>query len=62
VLVTGGIRAAKVGDSVLYGPRPTFEHVATYIGGGLVFSHGSEAGPFKLSAYYRPVAMVRRHF
>jgi cell wall-associated NlpC family hydrolase len=62
VLVRGGIRAAKVGDAVLYGPGPTFEHVATYIGGGLVFSHGSERGPFKLGAFYRPVSMVRRHF
>jgi len=43
----------KVGDLVLYGPAPTFEHVAVAIGGGRVFSHGSEAGPFLLDMDYR---------
>lgn len=53
---------AQIGDAVLYGPAPTFEHVATYIGGGMVFSHGSEAGPFKLPIDYRPDRhMIRRH-
>ena len=53
----------KVGDLVLYGPPPTFEHVAVAIGGGMVFSHGSEAGPFKLPIDYRPDrAEVRRYF
>jgi hypothetical protein len=47
------IRNAKVGDAILYGPAPTYEHVATYIGGGRVFSHGSEAGPYILSMDYR---------
>jgi hypothetical protein len=56
------IRNAKVGDAILYGPGPTFEHVATYIGGGRVFSHGSERGPFILSVDYRPDrGMIRRH-
>ncbi len=52
----------KVGDLVLYGPPPTFEHVAVALGGGVVFSHGSEAGPFKLPIDYRPDrAEVRRY-
>lgn len=53
---------AKVGDAVLYGPLPFCEHVATYIGGGLVFSHGGEAGPFKLGVDYRlDRTAIRRH-
>ena len=52
----------RVGDLVLYGPPPTFEHVAVALGGGKVFSHGSEAGPFKLPIDYRPDrAEVRRY-
>ena len=52
----------KVGDLVLYGPPPTFEHVAVALGGGMVFSHGSEAGPFKLPIDYRKDrAEVRRY-
>lgn len=42
----------KVGDLVIYGPG-TGEHVAVYIGGGYVFSHGSEGGPYKLRWNYR---------
>lgn len=50
-----------IGDLVLYGPAPTFEHVAVAIGGGRVFSHGSEAGPFLLNIDYRSDrAQVRR--
>lgn len=56
------ISNAKVGDAILYGPLPNCEHVATYIGGGLVFSHGGEAGPFKLGVDYRPDrTAIRRH-
>jgi hypothetical protein len=55
------VRNAKVGDAVLYGARWPFEHVATYLGGGIVFSHGSDAGPFLLRIDYRPDrAMLRR--
>jgi hypothetical protein len=50
------------GDLVLYGTGWPGEHVAMYIGGGLVISHGSEAGPFKLSMHYRgDVIDVRRY-
>lgn len=61
------VRNAKVGDSVLYGHQKIGgiwvpEHVATYIGGGRVFSHGGEAGPFKLGVDYRPDRVaIRRH-
>jgi hypothetical protein len=56
------VEHAKIGDAVLYGPAPTFEHVAVYIGGGRVFSHGSEAGPFLLPIDYRPDrGMIRRY-
>ncbi|MDX6534010.1 MAG: NlpC/P60 family [Gaiellales bacterium] len=41
-----------VGDLVHYGPG-TGAHVAMYIGGGKVFSHGSENGPYKLPVHYR---------
>jgi hypothetical protein len=44
----------KIGDLILYGPAPTYEHVAVAIGGGRVFSHGSEGGPYVLPLDYRP--------
>lgn len=44
---------AQVGDLVLYGPAPTYEHVAIYIGNGRVISHGSEGGPYLLPIDYR---------
>lgn len=53
----------RIGDSILYGSSIfETEHVATSLGGRLVFSHGSDAGPFLLDLDYRPdrVAM-RRH-
>lgn len=52
---------AEVGAAVLYGPAPTFEHVAGYIGGGRVISHGSEGGPFLLPADYRTIAQIRAY-
>lgn len=44
--------ALIVGDEVHYGPG-SGSHVAIYIGGGFVFSHGSEGGPYKLPVHYR---------
>lgn len=44
---------AQPGDLVLYGPAPTYEHVAIYIGNGRVISHGSEPGPYLLPVNYR---------
>lgn len=51
------------GDAVLYGtPHTSGKHTALYIGGGLVISHGSEAGPFKLRWNYRSDVMgIRRY-
>lgn len=45
----------KVGDLIFYGTQAggVPEHVAIYVGGGMVFSHGGEAGPFILRLDYR---------
>lgn len=53
----------KVGDLALYGPHGSVgSHVALCVGGGYVFSHGSEAGPFKTTLHYRPDLMCVRRF
>lgn len=50
-----------VGDLILYGPGPTYEHVTVSLGGRKCFSHGGEAGPFVLDIDYRgDRAMTRR--
>lgn len=54
------------GDCVLYGPAPTYEHVAIVVanknGKPVVVSHGSEAGPFLLPYNYRSdVGQIRRY-
>jgi len=51
------------GDLVFYGNQGggVAEHVAMYVGSGLVISQGSERGPFLLRFDYRPVAEVRRY-
>lgn len=50
------------GDLFIYGNGAPGEHVALYLGGGMVASHGSEAGPFKLRWNYRSDLMeVRRY-
>lgn len=63
--VNHGIRLRRpslVGDLVFYGgSRGVPGHVATYIGGGLCVSHGSEIGPILVRWNYRPVVAVRRH-
>lgn len=61
----------EVGDAIFYGytrvASPAFPvgsptHVAPYIGGGYVGSHGSEPGPLKLPVRYRPdVHSARRY-
>lgn len=54
-------RPGLVGDLVFYGwSRGIPTHVATYIGGGLCVSHGSEVGPIIVRWNYRPVTGVRR--
>ena len=50
------------GDLLIYGDGYPGEHVAMYLGGGFVASHGSERGPFRLRWDYRPdLYQVRRY-
>jgi hypothetical protein len=44
-----------IGDGIFYGDQGggISEHTAIYIGGGHVFSHGGESGPFILPMDYR---------
>lgn len=50
------------GDLIIYGNGWPGEHTAVYTGGGLVVSHGSEAGPFLLPYRYRQdVLAIRRY-
>lgn len=60
------LRHVLPGDCVLYGPAPTFEHVAIVVavrnGVPMVVSHGSEPGPFLLPYNYRrDVGQFRRY-
>lgn len=54
----------KIGDGIFYGDQGGGipEHVATYIGGGMVFSHGSEGGPYILPLDYRPDRRMSRRY
>lgn len=54
----------KIGDGIFYGNQGGGipEHVATYIGGGMVFSHGGEAGPFILRLDYRSDRRMSRRY
>lgn len=55
-------RPTLVGDCCFYGSGFPYSHVTVYIGGGYVFSHGSEGGPFKLPVHYRSdLRKVRRY-
>lgn len=48
------VSAPNPGDLVFYGGSSSAPyHVAIYIGGGQVVSHGSESGPLVLSVHYR---------
>jgi hypothetical protein len=49
------------GDLILYGGFPG-HHVAVYVGGGFVISHGSEGGPYKLPVHYRGDASQARRY
>lgn len=56
------VERAIPGDAVIYGSGFPGEHVAIYTGGGLVVSHGSEAGPLLLPWNYRSdVMQIRRY-
>lgn len=54
----------KVGDCIFYGDQGggITEHVAVYIGGGKVFSHGSEGGPYILPVDYRSDRRIMRRY
>jgi cell wall-associated NlpC family hydrolase len=52
---------ARPGDLVFYGGGFPYGHVAVYIGGGKVVSHGSERGPIVCSINYRPVSTIRSY-
>ena len=63
--VTHGHRVRRA-DLVLYGPAPTFEHVAIIVGekngDPIVVSNGSEGGPYFLPYNYRSdVGQIRRY-
>jgi cell wall-associated NlpC family hydrolase len=57
-----GDGAVVPGDLALYGSGRPGKHVAICIGGGLVISHGSEAGPLKLALHYRNDLMEIRRY
>lgn len=51
------------GDAAIYGASPSStEHTAICVGGGMVISHGSEAGPFLLPLHYRPDLLVVKRY
>jgi hypothetical protein len=54
----------KIGDCIFYGDQGGGipKHVAMYVGGGKVFSHGSEAGPFILDVDYRSDRRMTRRY
>lgn len=52
----------ELGDAILYGHGWPGSHVAMYKGGGRVYSHGSEAGPFDLPARYRSDIIGARRY
>ena len=48
-----GLAQLEPGDLVFYGTRAVPSHVAVYVGGGKVVSHGSELGPLLVDRRYR---------
>lgn len=50
------------GDAVIYGRGFPGHHVSMYIGGGMCYSHGSEAGPFYIRYNYRSDIMGFRRY
>lgn len=58
------VSVPRAGDLCFYGwqSRGVPEHVAVYIGGGRVVSHGSESGPLNLPLHYRgDLVQIRRY-
>lgn len=60
--VSVSLSAMKPGDLVLYGRGYPGSHVAIYIGGGRVISHGSEGGPYNLPYNYRSDIIGARRY
>lgn len=56
------VSAPTPGDAVIYGTAWPGEHTALYTGGGLVVSHGSEAGPLLLPVHYRSDVLEYRRY
>jgi NlpC/P60 family protein len=57
-------RASVLRADLLFYPRATdgrIDHVAIYIGDGMVITHGSEPGPSKRRMDYRPIVQIRRY-
>ena len=54
----------KIGDLIFYGDQGGGipKHVAVYVGGGKVFSHGSEGGPYILDLDYRNDRRMSRRY
>lgn len=54
----------KIGDLIFYGDQGGGipQHVCIYVGGGRVFSHGGEAGPFILGLDYRSDRRMSRRY
>lgn len=57
-------RNLKIGDLIFYGDQGGGipEHVAMYVGGGKVFSHGSDGGPYIIDLDYRSDRRMSRRF
>lgn len=56
------IDGLKIGDAVIYGTGDG-DHVAWAVGGGRLFSHGQEAGPYLVDDSYRSgeILVIKRY-
>lgn len=50
------------GDAIIYGHAWPGMHVAMYVGEGLVYSHGSEGGPYFIPMRYRSDILSMRRY
>lgn len=64
-MLAHGIRISRLehhGDCVIYGNGYPGQHVAVYVGDGMVVSHGSEGGPYLVPYNYRGDIMEFRRY